>query len=44
VPEGYYARLDARVPGHGQDVARLKALQILLDGAPDQGLLMQIFT
>ena len=45
-PESYYAALDARVPGHGEDVARLRANGILLDGAPteDQGLLLQIFT
>ena len=45
-PDSYYEALDARVPGHGEDVARLRANRILLDGAPteDQGLLLQIFT
>ena len=45
-PETYYELLDKRVPGHGEDVAKLKALNILLDGAPTegQGLLLQIFT
>jgi 4-hydroxyphenylpyruvate dioxygenase len=31
-PEQYYASLDARLPGHGLDVAALKARQILVDG------------
>jgi 4-hydroxyphenylpyruvate dioxygenase len=44
VPDGYYAGTDARLPDHGQDLAKLKDLQILLDGAPGQGLLLQIFT
>lgn len=45
-PDTYYELLDKRVPGHGEDIARLKALQILMDGAPTegQGLLLQIFT
>jgi 4-hydroxyphenylpyruvate dioxygenase len=45
-PESYYEAIDARVPGHGQDVARLRELGILIDGAPlqGQGLLLQIFT
>jgi 4-hydroxyphenylpyruvate dioxygenase len=45
-PETYYERLDARVPGHGESVQRLRADRILLDGAPTegQGLLLQIFT
>jgi 4-hydroxyphenylpyruvate dioxygenase len=44
VPETYYEAVDARLPGHGEDLARLKRDQILIDGAPDQGLLLQIFT
>ena len=42
----YYEGLDARVPGHGENVQRLQADKILLDGAPTegQGLLLQIFT
>ncbi|HRI75515.1 MAG TPA: 4-hydroxyphenylpyruvate dioxygenase [Alphaproteobacteria bacterium] len=42
----YYARVDERVPGHGEDLARMQSLNILVDGAPTkgQGLLLQIFT
>jgi len=42
----YYEGIEARVPGHGEDVARMKAQNILIDGAPTegQGLLLQIFT
>ncbi|WP_397400957.1 4-hydroxyphenylpyruvate dioxygenase [Phenylobacterium sp.] len=42
----YFDGIDARVPGHGEDVARLRADRILIDGAPTegQGLLLQIFT
>jgi 4-hydroxyphenylpyruvate dioxygenase len=46
VPETYYEAVDVRLPGHGEDLARLKRDQILIDGAPaqGQGLLLQIFT
>jgi 4-hydroxyphenylpyruvate dioxygenase len=42
----YFDQINERLPGHGEDVARLKELQILIDGAPTkgQGLLLQIFT
>ena len=45
-PETYYEQLDARVPGHGENLQRLRADRILVDGAPTegQGLLLQIFT
>ncbi len=45
-PETYYEQLDARVPGHGENLQRLRADQVLVDGAPTegQGLLLQIFT
>jgi 4-hydroxyphenylpyruvate dioxygenase len=45
-PDTYYERLDARVPGHGENLQRLRADRILVDGAPTegQGLLLQIFT
>jgi 4-hydroxyphenylpyruvate dioxygenase len=44
-PETYYERLDDRIRGHGEDVAKLGTNRILLDGAPDEtGLLLQIFT
>ncbi|MFN7173395.1 MAG: 4-hydroxyphenylpyruvate dioxygenase [Thermaurantiacus tibetensis] len=45
-PDTYYELLDSRLPGHGQDVAALRARRILVDGAPETGggLLLQIFT
>lgn len=43
-PETYYELLDRRLPNHGEDVPRLQKNRILLDGAPDGGLLLQIFT
>jgi 4-hydroxyphenylpyruvate dioxygenase len=45
-PESYYEGIEARVPGHGEDLARLRERRILIDGAPTQGqgLLLQIFT
>jgi 4-hydroxyphenylpyruvate dioxygenase len=42
----YYAMLDERLPGHGQDVATLRSRGILLDGTTKGGkprLLLQIF-
>ena len=42
-PATYYELIDARIPGHGEDVARMQAQQILVDGAPGN-LLLQIFT
>ena len=46
VPDTYYEAVDARLPGHGEDLARLQRDRILIDGAPGegQGLLLQIFT
>jgi 4-hydroxyphenylpyruvate dioxygenase len=46
VPQTYYEAVDARLPGHGEDLARLQQDQILIDGAPAEGkgLLLQIFT
>lgn len=45
-PDSYYEMLDERLPGHGEDVARLRRNAILMDGAPteDGGRLLQIFT
>src|SRR5260370_18256892 len=43
VPDTYYGAGDARLPGHGEDLARLRHDRILIDGA-GQGLLLQIFT
>ena len=44
--ETYFDGIDARVPGHGESVQRLRENRILIDGAPTegQGLLLQIFT
>ncbi len=46
VPDTYYEDLDQRIPGHGEDVGRLRRNQILIDGVTDPGptLLLQIFT
>ncbi len=45
-PDTYFDKVDERVAGHGEDLARLRKNNILIDGAPtdDQGLLLQIFT
>jgi 4-hydroxyphenylpyruvate dioxygenase len=50
-PDTYYEAIDRRLPGHGEDAARLRRNRILIDGAPesrpgaaDGGLLLQIFT
>ncbi|GAB3469302.1 4-hydroxyphenylpyruvate dioxygenase [Massilia terrae] len=44
----YYELVDRRLPGHGEDVAELKRLRLLIDGStPENGskeLLLQIFT
>lgn len=43
--DAYFEMVDQRIPGHGEDVDKLKELQVLIDGAPgDEGLLLQIFT
>jgi 4-hydroxyphenylpyruvate dioxygenase len=44
VPDTYYEMLEQRLPGHGEDVARLQRNKLLLDGTPGGGLLLQIFT
>jgi 4-hydroxyphenylpyruvate dioxygenase len=46
VPDTYYEQVDTRLPGHGEDLGRLAADRILIDGAPTKGggLLLQIFT
>jgi 4-hydroxyphenylpyruvate dioxygenase len=46
VPDTYYEQVAARLPGHGEDLARLARNRILIDGAPASGggLLLQIFT
>ncbi|CAE6903243.1 COG3185 4-hydroxyphenylpyruvate dioxygenase and related hemolysins [Vibrio sp. B1FLJ16] len=44
-PDTYYEKVDERVKGHGEDVSKLRDLQILIDGAPTKdGILLQIFT
>ncbi|PJX20921.1 4-hydroxyphenylpyruvate dioxygenase [Advenella sp. S44] len=43
-PDTYYELLETRLPGHGEDVDRLKKNRILLDGGPNNDLLLQIFT
>jgi 4-hydroxyphenylpyruvate dioxygenase len=44
--ETYYELVDKRVPGHGEDLARLRKNRILLDGSVErgEGILLQIFT
>ena len=46
VPDSYYDAVDQRVPGHQEDLQRLRKNRILIDGAPARGagLLLQIFT
>jgi 4-hydroxyphenylpyruvate dioxygenase len=48
-PDTYYEMVDRRLPGHGEDLPRLRRNRILIDGAPDskaggRRLLLQIFT
>ncbi len=44
-PDTYYEKVDDRVKGHGEDVSKLRDLQVLIDGAPTKdGILLQIFT
>ncbi|MEM6898782.1 MAG: 4-hydroxyphenylpyruvate dioxygenase [Pseudomonadota bacterium] len=46
-PETYYEMLDGRLPGHGEDIAGLKARGLLLDGTTEGDqprLLLQIFS
>ncbi|MGH6932995.1 MAG: 4-hydroxyphenylpyruvate dioxygenase [Dongiaceae bacterium] len=44
VPDPYYEAVDNRLPGHGEDLARLRRSRLLIDGNPAGGLLLQIFT
>ena len=46
VPDTYYEAVEARLPGHGEDLPRLARNKVLIDGAPtaDGGRLLQIFT
>jgi 4-hydroxyphenylpyruvate dioxygenase len=43
-PDTYYEMLDIRLPGHGEDLERLRRNRVLLDGGSGGGLLLQIFT
>ena len=48
-PPTYYARVDDRLPGHGEDIEALRARGILIDGEategrPGIGTLLQIFS
>ena len=43
-PDTYYEKVDARVPNHEENVDELRELSLLVDGAPEQGVLLQIFT
>ena len=43
--ETYYELVDKRVPGHGEDLERLRKNRILIDGdVESEGILLQIFT
>lgn len=46
VPSTYYEVIEQRIPGHKEDLARMRQNQILIDGSikNDEGLLLQIFT
>ncbi|HET8563744.1 MAG TPA: 4-hydroxyphenylpyruvate dioxygenase [Candidatus Binatia bacterium] len=43
-PQGYYDRLEHRLPSHNENRERLARNHILLDGGAGAGLLLQIFT
>jgi len=42
-PDTYYAKVNERVPNHGEKLAKLKKLAILIDGKAND-ILLQIFT
>lgn len=48
VPDTYFKMIEERLPGHGEDLERLKKNRILIDGdtsdAEEKKLLLQIFT
>ena len=45
VPATYYEMLEERLPGHGEDLARLEKHHLLIDGNTADGrLLLQLFT
>ena len=48
IPDSYYDQIEGRMPGHGQDVARLRSNGILIDGDRDENgdwtILLQLFS
>ncbi len=42
-PDTYYEAVDARIPGHGEDLQALRERRILIDGEADR-VLLQIFS
>ncbi|MDR5858325.1 4-hydroxyphenylpyruvate dioxygenase [Halomonas eurihalina] len=43
-PDTYYEKVNARVPNHEENLEELRELNLLVDGGPEQGVLLQIFT
>ena len=45
-PDTYYDVIDQRIPNHGENVAKMRELKILIDADPEtqQKKLLQIFT
>jgi 4-hydroxyphenylpyruvate dioxygenase len=43
-PDTYYELLEQRLPNHGEVLEELRRRRILVDGGPEGGLLLQIFT
>ncbi|MFO7647310.1 4-hydroxyphenylpyruvate dioxygenase [Halomonas campaniensis] len=43
-PDTYYEKVDQRVPNHQERLEDLRELSLLVDGGPDEGVLLQIFT
>lgn len=47
-PDAYYDAVEARLPGNGEDISRLRDLGVLIDGESEEGqkprLLLQIFS
>jgi 4-hydroxyphenylpyruvate dioxygenase len=43
-PDTYYELLPTRLPNTGEDIGRMAANRILMDGSPSGGRLLQIFT
>ena len=43
-PDTYYEKVNQRVPNHQEKIEELRELSLLVDGGPDEGVLLQIFT